>query len=699
VDEVSFDAGSLPPEEQELGQRQEAQIVLGEAVPDERVTDTLRDVFGYDALRPGQATVIGRLLEGADTLAIMPTGAGKSITFQLPSLLIDGLTIVISPLIALMQDQVESMPPRLAAHATFINGTLEPLEMERRMERMAAGDYRLVYVAPERLRHPAFLEALRRAGCARVVIDEAHCISMWGHDFRPDYLYIPHALQLLGDPPVLALTATATPENVHHIGKLLGRRLELVRTSAYRPNLRYEVLRCTGPKEKDAALRAILRQRTGAAIVYVPTRNLAEEVATSLRAAGVTALPYHAGLAGEVRAAHQERFMRGEGSAIVATVAFGMGINKADVRTIVHYAPPKSLEAYIQEAGRAGRDGLPAACVMLVAKGDFVRLRKYANESDVSIEELRAVYRSLRAVAVGRWSIGDRAAFTANEGTGFDPMIGIGLLEQADLVRRHPDTAASFAVRWTERSALHDRRDDSPFERWLARNAAGSAAITVPTASVCAEIGVAPVQLEHLLRTRMGLRVHPQGSAICVELLPEDRHTAQRVNRVLAQLSQVALRQLEAISRYVDGRRCRHVALAAHLGERLDPCGAACDVCAPRPGQADAARQALALETPPVGAHGRASASRRQSPKSAQPSRPVQPSGGPLFEALRAWRLERARQDGMPPYVIAYDRHLEDIARLRPHALNELRQIAGFGQSRIDKYGDEILAVIAREGG
>lgn len=327
--------------------------------------------FRLNAFRSGQKEVISTVLSGRDCLCVMPTGGGKSLCYQLPAMVFDGLTLVVSPLIALMKDQVDQLQT-LKLPATFINSTLPLAEQYARLEQMAAGQYRLVYVVPERFRSSRFLEAVREARLKLLAVDEAHCISEWGHDFRPDYARMGHFRRLLGNPPTIALTATATDAVRRDIVEQL--RLHEPRTfitGFARPNLFYEVQSPRTERQKGGLLLRFLRKTPGAGIVYASTRKRTEEVADLIaQEAGRPSAAYHAGLTPDQRHATQEAFMEGRVEIITATTAFGMGIDKADVRFVVHYNLPGSLEAYYQEAGRAGRDGRPSHCLLLYTASD-----------------------------------------------------------------------------------------------------------------------------------------------------------------------------------------------------------------------------------------------------------------------------------------------------------------------------------------
>jgi ATP-dependent DNA helicase RecQ len=585
-----------PPVIAHAGQSPGAPLVDLSDFPDEspsdpRVMQTLHEVFGYESLLPGQAAVINQALAGKDTLAILPTGAGKSLTFQLPSLLLPATTLVLSPLIALMKDQIDGLPPALRERAVLVNSTLSPSEQRRALDEIGEGDRRLVYAAPERLRQPAFLRALRQAGVSLVVVDEAHCISLWGHDFRPDYLSIPASLPELGNPPLLAMTATASPETAALISSAFRRELSVVRTSGFRPNLFYSAERLGTKEDKARRVVELCRELEGQGIVYVSSRLDAENLARVLRNNRVAAVPYHAGLDRQTRALNQDRFMSGAARVVVATVAFGMGIDKRDVRFIIHLSPSTSLEAYAQESGRAGRDGEPSRCILLYTSSDRATQTRLARRDEMDLDTLRLVYAGIKRHAEGDWAIFDpsRIALLApsnrDSDDAPDPRVGIGLLEMGGLVERHPNAPASFTLIRSETPGQDVAPETEDSSLWLALadwaglSEATDNRVAIRTAAACTTLGISPETLALVLDEQSIWEVREGDRLPCLRLLPVSSDAGARLQRVLDQAAARARARVDKTMAYADGRRCRHAELAAHLGERLAPCGDACDVC------------------------------------------------------------------------------------------------------------------------
>ncbi len=360
------------------------------------IQDVLEQRFGLADFRPGQRPVIEAVLEGRDVLAQWPTGAGKSLAYQLPALVLPHATLVVSPLLALMQDQVDRMIGLGIQGVRSISAHHSPARNLETMEELRQGRARVVFVAPERFSTPGFLEGLRGLPLSLLAVDEAHCITWWGHDFRPDYLRLGAAVEALRPRSVLALTASATPVVRQQIVKRLGMRdPDVFLMPLDRPNLHFQVLRTHAQGRTQVLLAHLGRQQALPAVVYTRRRQDAEAVAEFLVGQGILAESYHAGLSAERRRLAQERFLAGEIAVMVATVAFGMGIDKADVRTVLHYHPPASLECYYQEAGRAGRDGRPARCLLLCSDADFAQSRTFAQRRYPERDQLEALHTAL----------------------------------------------------------------------------------------------------------------------------------------------------------------------------------------------------------------------------------------------------------------------------------------------------------------
>jgi len=561
-----------------------------------RITEAVRRLFGFEKLLPGQLETIACVLRGEDVLTILPTGGGKSLCYQLPALLPEGsTTLVISPLIALMKDQVDSLPAALRSQATTINSSLDGDELRRRVEQAADGAYRLVYAAPERLRQPPFLHALRRAGVNRLVIDEAHCVSVWGHDFRPDYLIIGQARRALGNPPLLAMTATAPPrvrrDIVKHLGDPSagsGHGLRIIAGDVTRPNLQLEVFHARNADDKLRYLLAFCRAEPsarpggppGSGIVYAGTRARCEELAALLRQCGVSAGHYHAGIADRARV--QDDFMAGHIRVVVATVAFGLGIDKPDIRFIVHFVPPPSLEAYYQEAGRAGRDGLPARCLLMYASSDRATLTRRARRDVLPVEFLRAVYAAVKnrlgGTSSGRVAAADLERDLRTDGTRI--RVALSLLEKAALLRRGPDLPRAAIVRLTISDVPANAPDLAVFCR-SARLRPGQP-LTLDLADVARQAALPLDDIEHRILEWADagwLSYRPAGRDLLLELLPPPPDAAERVATLLERYETIQVQRVDEIAAYARTLRCRHGHINAYLGGRTIERCTACDNC------------------------------------------------------------------------------------------------------------------------
>jgi ATP-dependent DNA helicase RecQ len=361
----------------------------------QQLIELLKIHFAYESFRPGQEQAIDAILSGKNTIAVLPTGGGKSMIFQLPSLVLEGVTIVVSPLIALMKDQVDSLD-KVGIPATFINSSVSLSETTQRLNKIRAGAYRLVYVAPERFYNQAFVNELKNLKVALFAIDEAHCISQWGHDFRPSYLRLKEAVKLCGFPVVAALTATATPEVRIDIARQLGLDdYELIISGFARPNLQFAAVMASNNRKLEYILDAVRSQEGGSGIVYVGTRSKADEIVEFLADYDVAAVAYHAGMDSDSRDWVQDQFMQGKAQVVVATNAFGLGINKKDIRFVIHHDLPGTLEAYYQEAGRAGRDGKASVCLLFYSPSDRYLQEFFIQGDNPSPNLIKDVFRFL----------------------------------------------------------------------------------------------------------------------------------------------------------------------------------------------------------------------------------------------------------------------------------------------------------------
>jgi ATP-dependent DNA helicase RecQ len=651
---------------------------------------SLRELFGFDDFRPGQEAVVRSALAGRDTLALMPTGAGKSLTYQLAAMLRPSPTLVLSPLIALMKDQVDKLPAEIARTATFVNSSLDQGDTAARLRSVAEGTTRILYAAPERLRRESFVRTLRDIGVGLVVIDEAHCVSMWGHDFRPDYLFIRRALEALDAPAVLAMTATATPTDAQAIETALGRSLELVKTSVHRPNLRYDVERAENDEERLRGLLARLRPLDGApAIVYARSRRSCEEIARTLRGHGIGAEHYHAGLDSGERTRVQEAFIAGRTPVVVATTAFGMGIDKPDVRLVALVNFPDSLESYVQMVGRAGRDGAPSDTVLFAGDADAAALRRFSSRAVPTPELLRRVYRAVRD-ADGSIEPDSLAAAVGSEQ---DPRVLVGMLEQAGVWRRGYDAGREMRVELTP----SDEGAGAAVETLLARYTERTAARVGRIVSFAEDRRCRHLQvLEHFGETHDGRcqacdvcapRQRVRQAAPTAPPLPDDPARAI-VDTVAALTWPLGRRSLVAL--------LRGSVKAPPSARRSRSFG-----CLSAASEAEVGRWVRALEV--TGAlverttadgfvvlHANVDA-----PLPTLGARPATPVAASLAGALRDWRSRRARQDAVPAYVVLHDATLDELAARRPRTHGELAAVKGFGPAKLERYGPELLALLA----
>ena len=626
---------------------------------------------------------------GRDTLALMPTGSGKSLTYQLAAMLRPEPALVLSPLIALMKDQVDKLPPRVAAAATFVNSSLSQTETETRLADVSSGKTRLLYAAPERLRHARFVELLSRAGIGLVVVDEVHCVSMWGHDFRPDYLFIRRALTELGEPTLLGMTATATPAIAREIGDALGRRFQLVHTSVARPNLRYDVASVANSEERVALLVERLHALRGAsAIVYARSRRSTEELARVLRSHGFRAAHYHAGLESEERTGIQDAFSSGRTQIVVATTAFGMGIDKPDVRLVCLVNYPSSLEEYVQMVGRAGRDGEPSQTLLLASPSDSAALRRFAVSDVPSAAELRSVY----GVCRNAGDVIDPDQLTAAVPER-DARVLVGMLEQAELLRRGFDEGRRLCIEVPPPPTDAGSRLVDLLERaQLVAEARAERMITFAETRACRHEQVAA-------------HFGEESSAPCgmcdVCSPPGGRRPRVDAPPPLPADAGKAIVGAVASLRWPLGRRSLVATLRGSLqapqsGRRATAFGVLAAAS-----EADVRRWVQLLEL--SGALVERTTEEGFRVLHVEPDVPVPTiRTGPatavdegLASRLRSWRLERARQDDVPAFVVLHDTTLLQLAAVQPRTRAELAGIKGVGPAKLERYGDDLLSLLA----
>ena len=594
--------------------------------------EALKTYFGYDAFRGGQEPVIDTLLSGRDALAIMPTGAGKSVCYQVPALLLPGITLVISPLVSLMRDQVTQLV-QMGVPAAFLNSSLTFRQYLLALSRAKEGRYKIIYVSPERLETEGFLDFACHADISLVAVDEAHCISQWGQDFRPSYLHIPAFLEKLGRrPPLGAFTATATPEVREDIEKLLGLRDPLRVTTGFdRKNLYFEVQE---PADKRSALLELVRSRPDkCGIVYCSTRKTVEEVCGLLQEAGVSATRYHAGLEPEERQRNQEDFLYDRARVMVATNAFGMGIDKSDVRYVIHYNMPKDIESYYQEAGRAGRDGLPSSCILLYSGRD-VRTAQFLIEHGESREELDAE--------------------TAER------------LRERDMLRL--------------RKMVGYCRTRRCLRQYILQYFGETAPDTCDTCWNClhnfeeVDIGrEARAILRCVMETGQHFGVSVIAETLCGAESDKVRKYHMDEEATYGLLRDMTQKEVRDRIRFLIDEGVLALSPGPYpvvlLGERAE----------------DAVLGGLYMRT----VKEERPAARRPIPEE------LDGAQAELFGRLRALRAQLARRQGVPAYAVFSDKTLRELAVVRPRTIDELKSVSGIGDAKARRYGKQFLAELA----
>ncbi|MEO7775552.1 MAG: DNA helicase RecQ [Steroidobacteraceae bacterium] len=598
----------------------------------------LTEVFGYDAFRGEQASIVAHVSGGGDALVLMPTGGGKSLCFQIPALLRNGTAIVVSPLIALMQDQVAALQEAGVA-AEFLNSSQDWSQAQQVERRARAGELDLLYLAPERLLAERGLALLDTLPLALIAIDEAHCVSQWGHDFRPEYIKLGQLAQRYPNVPRIALTATADSATQREIIERLQLRDARVFVQSFdRPNIRYRIAGKDNPRRQ--LLELIRDEHAGdAGIVYCLTRKTVEQTAAGLAQEGITALPYHAGLAAEVRERHQRRFIDDDGIVMVATIAFGMGIDKPDVRFVAHLDLPRSVEGYYQETGRAGRDGLPANAWMVYGLADVVQQRRLIELGDADADYKRVSAAKLDAV--------------------------LGLCETIHCRRMR------LLEYFGEASGACGNCDNclSPPQQWDATEAAQKLMSCIYRCAKYSGFSFGTQHIIDVLRGESTEKVRQRGHEALSTFGIGGEMDGAQWRAVLRQLVMLRLVQ-------VDHDNWNVLQLTPASREVLN------------------GSRRLSLRRPT------AQAERRRRSKSTKlrsaATRQLAVQHIELFDELRAWRREVAREHGVPAYTVLQDATLRELAAQRPGSLDSLRGISGIGAAKLLRYGQGLIEIITR---
>jgi ATP-dependent DNA helicase RecQ len=652
--------------------------------PLEAARGMLRRYWGYADFRPGQDEAIGNVLAGGDSLTIMPTGGGKSLCYQVPSLLLPGVTLVVSPLISLMKDQVDALEAA-GVPATFINSSLPQSEMQARLEGAQRGTYKLLYVAPERFDADGFRRRLATIPVSLLAVDEAHCVSEWGHDFRPSYLRLREVRSLLGDPPVAALTATATPEVRDDIVRQLALRDPAVLVTGFdRRNLHWHVMQAKNDSERDRLLLRLLKGREGSAIVYASTRKTVDAITAHLNGIGTRTVGYHAGLPDRDRKRIQDEFMSGKTRVVVATNAFGMGIDKGDVRVVVHYNMPGNLESYYQEAGRAGRDGGEADCVLLHAARDKFTHQYFIDSTYPPRRAVEGMMQALRSGcgADGLYSLPIAQLADRVDGVKDERQAGsaIRVLEQFGLVRQTygsgPQPVRVRLLARPERISreLGERPAELQFLRGLWKGAGGEA--------LYRGVGVDWRALDRAAggRGEAGPLLAALGEGGFVEwraLTGEgvwvmDRETPlPRLAidwRALDERKRREEGKLREMQRYAYTDGCRRGFVLRYFGDpaAMRECGA-CDNCLGR------------------------------SPLGGTPGgEPLEPQDRAERVRTRLWtlRAEVAEREGIPPQMLWKDELVHALAQAHPRRAEGLLAVPGVDEGFANRYGGAVLRAI-----
>jgi len=693
----------------------------------------LSEKFHFSDFRKWQAEIIDILLRRHDVVVVMPTGSGKSLCYQLPALLLDGVTLVISPLIALMKDQVDGLVENQIP-ATFINSTLTPSEQGQRLREIQQGRYKLVYIAPERFRNPGFMEGIQSCRVSLFAVDEAHCVSEWGHDFRPDYLRLKGVAEKLSHPPIAALTATATPDVRRDIITQLGLRQPITFVAGFdRPNLRFQVKRVEGEADKIDAILGLLKKKEQGGIIYAATRKNVETLTLALRSSGYKAGSYHAGMEMESRKFVQDSFMEGTLPVVVATNAFGMGIDKADLRFVVHYDIPGSPEAYYQEVGRAGRDGKPATCLLLFNYADTFTQeffidgsypprdmieRAYEVLCDIGTDEIEMTQKAL-AKRLGRSKSNEMAVSSC-----------LKILEKAGYIERgsEGEHQARVTLRVEPEELLRLVAGKSKYQKEMidycldVLDGSKDKTLLVDVDMMAEHLNLAPEQLRRHFST-----LHQAGS---IEYRPPFRGRGLKIlSRVpiskldinFEEIERRSLFERKKLRRMIDYAytdECLRRFILEYFGERTTR--NSCDNCSNCLVEVETRTRGTFTPLENRAIFGRDNINRSSIPSrkggikapsiltgQAKKERIIKkrlpekfseelglPSHEDLFASLKEMRFKIAQASNLPAFVIFHDRTLRAISQRLPRTTSELLAVKGCGEYKVSAYGNQTLEVV-----
>ena len=658
----------------------------------------LSEKFHFSGFRKWQEEIIDTLLTRRDVVVVMPTGSGKSLCYQLPALLLDGVTLVISPLIALMKDQVDGLVENQVP-ATFINSVLTPSEQGQRLREIQQGRYKLVYIAPERFRNPGFMEGIQSCRVSLFAVDEAHCVSEWGHDFRPDYLRLKGVVEKLGHPPVAALTATATPDVRRDIITQLGLRQPVTFVAGFdRPNLRFQVKRVEGEADKIDAIWGLLKKEAQRGIIYAATRKNVETLTSALRSNGYKAGGYHAGMEMESRKFVQDSFMEGTLPVVVATNAFGMGIDKADLRFVVHYDIPGSPEAYYQEVGRAGRDGKPATCLLLFNYADTFTQeffidgsypprdmieRAYEVLCDIGTDEIEMTQKTL-AERLGRTKSNEMAVSSC-----------LKILEKAGYIERGSDGEhqARVTLRIEPEELRRQVEGKSKYQKEIVSycldvlDGSKDKTLLVDLDVMAENLNLATEQLRrHLsaLHQAGSMEYRPPFRGRGLKIL--SRVPVSKLNINFQEIERRSLFERKKLRKMIDYAytdQCLRRFILEYFGERNTSNN--CDNCS---------NCLHEVETRTFKTWPKKERTIKGKPPEKFPEKLDLPCHEDLFASLKEMRLKIAQASNLPPFVIFHDRTLRAISQRLPQTTSELLAIKGCGEFKVSAYGSQTLEVV-----